>query len=118
MSFNQDWFMRQAELLAEGVARKLLGKPSTHHEFVDVKKFGADDLLHYRLRALLARRELCAAEDLLWDYLYPGDPACLALAEEFYRLLDEYSDYTLEAHNFTRAEVREGLERAKEYIGE
>ena len=118
MNFNQDWFLRQAELLAEGVARKLLNRPTDHHEYVDMKQFGSDDLLHYRLCALLARREFCAAEDRLWEYLRPGDSSCLPLTEEFYRLLGEFSDYTLEAHDFTRVEVREGLERARAYLKE
>jgi len=117
MEFNQDWFLRQAELMAEGIARKLLKRPTEHTEYVDVKQFG-DDLLHYRLCALLARKEFCAAEDLLWEHLRPGDEAGLALAEEFYRLLGEVNDDTLEAHGFSREEVREGLERAKEFMRE
>jgi len=118
MDFNQDWFLRQAELLAEGIARKLLNRPTDHHEYVDVKQFGGDDLLYYRLCALLARQEFCAAEDLLWEYLREGDPACLPLAEEFYRLLGEFGDETLEARGFSRAEVGEGLERAREFLRE
>ena len=109
--------MRQLEMLAEGAARKLLKKPP-HTEYVDVKQFGGDDLIYYQLCALLARHEFCAAEDLLWEYLRPGDPACLPLAQEFYRKLGEHSDKSLEAHGFSRQEVQEGLERAREFSKE
>ncbi|MCL1951853.1 MAG: DUF6483 family protein [Oscillospiraceae bacterium] len=116
MDFNGDWFMRSIEMLSEGVARKVLGKPE-HTEYVEELP-GGDDPFWWQLRALLAKRDFCAAEDLLWESLRPGDPACLPLAEEFYRLLGKVDDEALEAHGFSRTEVAEGLERAKEYLRE
>jgi len=116
MDFNQDWFMRNIEMLGEGAARKLLKKP-VHEEFVEELP-GGDDPFWWRLRGLLVKHEFCAAEDLLWENLRPGDPAGLTLAEEFYRELGKYADDTLEAHGFSRAEVREGLERAREFMRE
>jgi len=114
MDFNQDWFMRNVEALAEGAARKLLGKKPAHEEFVEELP-GGDDPVWWQLRQMLAKHEFCAAEDMLWEYLRPGDPACLPLAEEFYREMDKFDDQALEAHGFSRAEVREGLARAREY---
>jgi len=114
MEFNQDWFMRNIEMLAEGAMRKLLQKPN-HEEFVEELP-GGDDPVYYQLRALLAKHEFCAAEDMLWEYLRPGDPACLPLAEDFYREMGKADDDALEAHGFSRQEVREGLERAREFI--
>jgi len=116
MDFNQDWFMRNIEMLGEGVARKLLKKPA-HEEFVEELP-GGDDPVWWMLRALLAKHEFCAAEDLLWENLRPGDEACLPLAEDFYRLLGESGDDALESHGFTRAKVQDGLERAREYMKE
>jgi len=116
MNFEQDWFMRNVEMLAEGVARKLLKKPA-HEEYMDVKQFGeGDDFVYYRLCALLAKHEFCAAENLLWERMRPGEPEQLPLAEEFYRKMGEFGDAALEAHGFSRQEVREGLERAREFI--
>ena len=116
MNFEQDWFLRQIEMLAEGAARKLLKRPA-HEEYVDVKQFGGDDLIYYRLCALLARHDFCAAEDLLWEHLRPEDPDQLPLVEEFYRQLGGFSNESLEAHGFSRREVREGLARAREFAG-
>ena len=113
---GQDWFLRQVESFAEGVARKFLDKPADHEEYVEVQQFAGDDLIYSRLCALLAQLEFCAAEDLLWEHLRPHDPDCLRLAEEIYRQLGAFPDETLEAHGFSRDEVREGLERAREYI--
>ena len=53
---------------------------------------------------------------MLWEYLHPYDLDDLLLAEEIYRQLGAFPDETLEAHGFSREEVREGLERAREYI--
>ena len=116
MNFGQDWFLRQLELMAEGAARKFFDKPA-HEEHIELPQFSAgDDPVYCRLCALLARLEFCAAENLLWEHLRPGDPASLLLAEEFYRQLGSFGNDALEAHGFSRPEVREGLARAREYI--
>ena len=115
MEFGQDWFLRQIENVAEGAARKILRRPA-RQEHRDVRQFGGDDLVYCRLCALLARLEFCAAENLLWEHLRPGDPGSILLAEEFYRQLSDFGDDALEAHGFSRQEVRDGLERAREYI--
>lgn len=116
MNFEQDWFMRQMELMADGAARKLFNKPN-HEEHIELRQFAGDDLVYYRLCALLARLEFCAAENLLWEHLRPGEVYSLRLAEEFYRQLGEFGDDILKAHGFSLAEAREGLERARSYVG-
>ena len=115
MDFERDWFMRQLELLVEGAARELLHKP-TPNEVVDLRQFGGDDLLYFQLCALLAKMDFCAAEDMLWENLRADDPLSLELAEEIYCQMGECSDATLEANGFTRQEIEDGLERAREYI--
>lgn len=115
MNFEQDWFMRQLESLTEGIAQKLLNKP-VRQEQKQQPQLGGDDLLYYRLCELLARYEFCAAEDMLWEHLLPGDIDSLRLAEAFYRKMGEADSRTLEAHGFSRQEVIDGLERAVEYI--
>ena len=115
MDFGQDWFMRQIESFTEGFARFILDKPE-NEEIMEIPQYGGDDLVYSRLCALLARLEFCAAEDLLWEHLVPGDPAGLLLADEIYRQMGGFSDDILESRGFSRREVREGLERAREYI--
>lgn len=115
MNFESDWFMRQLESIAEGVARKVLKKPA-EQEHKELDQFSGDDLLFFRLCALVAQKDFCAAEDLLWENLRPGDHAGLTLAVDVYRKIGEYSSETLEAHGFSRQEVLEGLERAQEFI--
>jgi len=110
-----DWFMRQIESFTENFARLVLDKPE-NEQVVEVRQFAGDDLVHNRLCMLLARLDFCGAEDLLWEHLRPGDPAGMLLAEEFYKQLGGFSDDALEANSFSRAEVSEGLERAREYV--
>ena len=117
MGFEQDWFLRQVEQFAEGFMRALLNKQESHEQIIDLQQSAGDDLFFYGLCALLAKLEFCAAEDLLWEHLHPGDGEGLLLAEEFYRRLGEFEDSTLEAHDFSRQEVRDGLDRARKFIG-
>ena len=112
---GQDWFLRQIETFVEGAARKILDKPE-NEQHVEVRQFSGDDLIWSRLCALLAKLDFCAAENLLWEHLRPGDPDCLMLAEEFYRQLGGFGDNALEEHGFSRSEVQEGLERAQKFI--
>jgi len=116
MNFDQDWFMRHIEKAAEGAARKAMNKPTTQEQHHGVQHFGGDDLVFCQLCELIAKHRFCAAEDLLWEHLRPGDETSLALAEEIYRQLGEFSEETLNEHNFSRQEVRDGLVRAKHLI--
>ncbi len=117
MDFEKDWLIRQIDLLVEGAARELLHKPAPQ-ETVRLQQFGGDDLLYYRICALLAQLEFCAAEDLLWENLRPDDPDSLELAEEIYRQMNEFGDKTLEAHGFSRQDITDGLERARKFFRE
>jgi len=112
---GQDWFMRSIESFTENVARKIFDKPENKQQ-IEVKQFAGDDLIWSRLCALLAKLDFCAAENLLWEHLRPGDPDCLMLAEEFYKQLGNFGNDALEANGFSREEVQEGLERARGYI--
>jgi len=112
---GQDWFLRYVESFTENFARKLLDKPE-NEEHMEVRQYSGDDLVWSRLCALLAKLEFCAAEDLLWEHLRPGDPDCLMLSEEFYKQLGGFGGDVLEANGFSRGEVQEGLARARAFI--
>ena len=110
-----DWFMRQIESFAENAARFILDKPE-NEQVVELRQYAGDDLVYNRLCMLLARLDFCGAEDLLWAHLRPRSPSDLQLAEDFYKQLGGFGDDILEAHGFSREEVSQGLERAREYL--
>lgn len=68
------------------------------------------------LDRLLRQGQLGRAEDLLFEHLDPEDRGALSAALDFYRRANALTDAELEAQNFTREELLEGLtEVAKRY---
>lgn len=56
-------------------------------------------------------------ENLLFDYLEEGGPEVLKAAIAFYDRLNVYSDRELEAMNFSRREIKSGLDDIMDAYG-
>lgn len=101
MAYHQDWFMRQIRQLIEAIARVLLGK-----------ELRVEQLAHpqwQRLQSLMKEKGICAAEDYLLEHQDPRDRESLEAGLRFYQTVNELLDEELEAQNFSREEIREGL---------
>lgn len=106
MSYHDDWFMRQIEMLISTIFAVLFRE----------RQVGETEESR-QLTALLEQGELCQAENLLWAHLDEGETAWLLPAVEFYQKTNELSDAELEAQDFSREEIREGLERICQRYG-
>lgn len=102
MSYHQDWFMRQIRQLIEALARVLLGK--------DIREERTACRQWQTLESLLRERGICPAEDALLEGFDPEDPDWLEAGLLFYSRINELTDEELAAQNFSRQEIREGLE--------
>ena len=100
MSYHDDWFMRQIEMIISTLLAVLF-RDRTIEETEEGRQ----------LTSLLQQGKICQAEDLLWTHLDEGETNWLLPAVEFYQRANKLSDTALEAQNFSRAEIREGLER-------
>ena len=70
----------------------------------------APGIILKRVRELLAERNVNSAENLLFDSFDRKQPVYMAIGFEFYASLSELSDDELEKADFSRDEVKEGLE--------
>lgn len=119
MFMQQDWLMRQIEMMTAAIARLLLGKE------LDESGMGAafgqerSDELDRKLIALLRDGRLGEAEDLLFFQLdeVGADRGILAAAIDFYQRANELTDDELEARGFSRSELWEGLGEVVERCG-
>ena len=109
MNFQQDWVLRQIENLAHFIARLLFGVDEVTYEVADETNLTPTDETFLQLMELLALRDLCAAENLLYENYEPGNLKYLALAVDFYQRLNAMSSGELAACNFSRAEVHDGF---------
>ena len=117
MFIQQDWLMRQIEMMVSMVLRLLDMETSQDAALPEELRQSGPGGLERELAALLQRGQLGKAEDLLFEHLSPGDREALNIALRFYRQANGLSDQELEAQDFTREELLEGLEQAVRRCG-
>ena len=69
------------------------------------------------LKALCGRGEINAAENLLFEELDFSDPGTLPIALAFYEHLNRFTDQELEARDYSREEIFEGVKDCAEQYG-
>lgn len=113
MGFQDDWMMRQIEMMTQFVANVVFGKNEseiTYEVIGDASESTALrplDQLHLRLCRMIKEGQYCEAEDLLYDNMeYSND--YIRLSSDFYLRLSKISDEELEAGGFSKEEVYEG----------
>ena len=99
------------------LAKTVLKKDTPEYEIGGQEDFTDGDLLHRQLVELIAQGKLCEAEDLLYDRLDPKNTGYLAVALDFYDRLNRLSDDELEAADFSREEVNDGVREIMKRFG-
>ena len=117
MFMQQDWLMRQIEMMTMAIAKLLFGKDGPEYDLKDELGQERFSELQQRLTALLQEGKLGEAENLLFFELDQGDKSILAVAVDFYKQANTFSDTELEAQGFTRTELWEGLGEVVERYG-
>jgi hypothetical protein len=114
---KQDWIMNQIESLAMFIAKVFFKKDTTDY-YVPVPDALTDtDRLHYELLELIGENRINDAEDLLFERMDTADMKYLEVAVDFYARLNDKTDEELEAAEFSREEIEEGLHDAAKLFG-
>jgi hypothetical protein len=100
--------MRQIQMLVHFVARFVFHKGYIEYVVSNEEHKNDTDKLHGQLEELLAKSDICSAEDALYDG-FDGTENYLHLAMWFYNELNTLSDEELEQSNFSREEISDGL---------
>ena len=114
MLMQQDWLMRQIELVISAVLQLLSGEKRGSADGAGQEESAG---LSQELTGLLREGKLGKAEDLLFLKLEKEGRGALTQAVEFYRQANALSDRELEAQGFTRSELLEGLRDAAGLCG-
>lgn len=117
MLIQQDWLMRQIEMIVSMVMRLLLKEKSQEADRIEVLSREGSAGLEKELDGLLREGRLGEAEDLLFLRLDPEDKSVLVTALAFYQRANEMTDEELAAQDFTREELLEGLGQVVERYG-
>ena len=113
MGFQDDWMMRQIEMMAKFVANVVFGRKDSEvqYEIVgnvdDSDSLTFTDVLHLELMKKIREGNYCDAEDMLFENMEYSDKY-IQLSSDFYQRLNSLTDAQLEAGGFSRDEVYEG----------
>ncbi len=108
MGFQDDWIMRQIDVITRFVAQVVFNKNKIQYETDTTSEMLPEtDRIHLELDRLIRERRLCEAEDMLFDNLTFTD-RYVELAVDFYTKLNMLSDDELAAADFSRDEVYDG----------
>lgn len=115
--FQQDFIMRQIELITRYIAESIFKKESPEYEIVEKETLSDTDKLHNKLIQLIDEDKINEAEDLLFDKLDTNDKKYLEVALDFYSRLTKLDEDTLERNDFTKEEIAEGLSDVSSKFG-
>ena len=122
MGFQDDWMMRQIEMMTRFIANVVFKKneEDINYEIIgninDTDSLTSTDKTYLELCALVNDGEIGQAEDLLFDNMEYSDKY-IELASDFYRRLNRMSDDELEAGGFSRDEVYDGYVEIMSLLG-
>ena len=110
--FTNDYIMRQIEQLAGFLVSVLFNKDieiaDILEHFEDTRE---DNFLYHQLMQMVYSGRINAAENLLFDTIQPNPTMeHLATALYFYNELQNLDDTALQAADFSREEIQDGLQ--------
>ena len=114
--FEQDYIMRLVHEIARVLAKILFNIDSdTVLEELE-SRIEETDVLN-QLLDMVDGGQINEAENKLYDMLEAGAPNCIETAILFYSYLNEKSDEFLKQNDYSRGEVKEGIEEVAERVG-
>jgi len=114
--FEKDYVMRLIHEMARAIAKLFFGLDTP----TQAGQLFEDDVVRKeaeRLIRLADEGQIGLAEDRLFGLMEGGGEEALKAALLFYAHLNDMTDEFLEAHDFSREEVRTGLEDTAELYG-
>lgn len=114
--FEQDYIMRQIKEMVRALL-KLLFNTDTESPGAEVLKTNEDRQTLENLLDMVDGGRIDEAENRLFELSENGDAEVLKLALLFYSHLNDKSDEFLEAHDFSREEIRSGIRDMAEKYG-
>ncbi len=108
MGFQDDWVMRQIDIVARFVSSLVFKKDLVKYEPGVSDILPHTDEVYYMIMRLLKEGDICGAEDVLFENIEFSD-RYVELATDFYQRLNAMTDKELESADFSRDEVYDGF---------
>ena len=108
--YHQDWVMKQIELMVDFVAKIIFKKDNKEINIYDESKSTEIHRLYEKLINLINQNKFDEAENLLFENVNSDDYDYLRIAINFYDKINKLKDEDLDKGNFTREEIKMGIE--------
>lgn len=115
--FQQDYILRQIEMLTAAIARIVFHRDTVTYEQPAGEVLTEGGGLRGDLIAMIGQGRLGEAEDLLFQHLRPGGREELLIAMDFYERLTRLTDEELARGRFSREEILQSLTDAAGIFG-
>ena len=109
MVYEQDYILRQIEILMQGIRRVFFGKREKGAAAFAVSGALPGALWYTRVLESLEAGDINGAENLLFALMDPAEPQGLLAALDFYNRLRRIPEERLLESGFSLAEVEQGL---------
>ena len=109
MVYEQDYILRQIEILMQGIRRVFFGKQEKGAAAFAVSGALPGALWYTRVLERLEAGDINGAENLLFALMDPAEPQGLLAALDFYNRLRRIPEERLLESGFSLAEVEQGL---------
>ena len=109
MVYEQDYILRQIEILMQGIRRVFFGKREKGAAAFAVSGALPGALWYTRVLERLEAGDVNGAENLLFALMDPAEPQGLLAALDFYNRLRRIPEECLLESGFSLAEVEQGL---------
>lgn len=110
MIHKNDFVMRQIQDMVRMLAKIVLGRDTIEYEKKEDIKFSEMSQIYTDLIHMVDNGKINEAENLLFDEIKKDENKCFETALYFYDYLNMFSDSFLEEHNYSREEVKEGVQ--------
>ena len=117
MFYEQDWLMKQIQMLVRFIAKTVFKKDTDEFSEIIERSASGADILYRELLALLESGEICKAENHLYDSIDVKNKYHLAVAMDFYARLNLLSEQELEKADFSREEIKDGIKNITALFG-
>lgn len=113
---EEDYVMRMIRDMIRALVKSILGKTELDYEFPKENERTNDDMIFNKMTQMADAGDINGAENMLLTEFEFKEPKQLEIALAFYSHLNEYEEDFLEANDYSRREIGEGIDAvAKKY---
>lgn len=113
MYYQNDWILREIQMMARFIVIAIFGKDIPIHDMTNEEISLKTDFLRREILNDLKKKHLCKAEDRLFRYIDSkayDTKDVVKIALDFYETISGWTDEDLEDANFPRDEILLGLQ--------